>query len=1367
MRSRGGQRSPDRNVAFPRSRSPPAEWSEHSFSEFSPPPLSPSPRRTTNWRQHSLFQFLSESAHGLSHENGQLYEHLDGAWQMVEALQGHVKLLEREIERQRTGHQSLEKTLRKERTSRKFELAKLREDIDGLLRQYDEYSSLRRLVLEDLTLLPTPSADGSDDPAVAPTDCGDGAAADGAAGAAEGESSLDDASEAPIELAFPIDLDVRSIGDELNRRRSGIAARRAAETTGLELAADEVDVVNDAIKDAMEEAIVQKRKRVAKQEVDDAFKEIGAQSQPDEHASTAGAASGAATATRPRDPLPEHVRIAVQSATRRNVKADAAPGEVLSRARLAGEEATAAHEQEQERRRRKSSVRRVDVEDAASDMDSDDEVEAALQASADAADDNISAALETAALMAAIRKEVTPLAAQQAVRASIAAGLSPAEAVTTFIGTMSVEECCAATDAATVILGDYPSAPPMVVATAAHVAATIAASGGAEPSICRSAGVRAAMAIMRGEPFESVNELAMATAEAAMKNREEAASAGGDEDGLGTVTDGLPGWTLERWIASLDLHKRISHALLKRLRDMVEPGPTEAYELPFFLKIAGAGTPDTVLGMLKETPVLHQIAHIIHAEAQKMVRKQQHEAAGPGVSRQLSRAQTMMRVTGFAALATVSKVHSRLNAEFIKKGARTLFFSKDTSLYWEGLQRLVGKPAEPKEESLESALRREHCASADSDLPFEAHNYQTVTSSHLEWCFVAETDALPRLKQQLEALDLPTDQWPAAGNMTRGDTSDDRARIPRSFDDFATERRKVDAMLLLEGEQPLSFVEFCVLRCYSGPLFVKYNNVLRGGVCHVPYFLDFIDNVCQRNRYPTTIHVLTKAIMKLAKLTGRPKYVYRAPGGALPEDFWKRCKNGAVGFLEAGCLSTSTEKEEAMHYARRGAAGLIFQLEQGFVGRGASISWLSQYPAEAEILFPPLTALEVVDKKVEGDIVIVCMKPAMQSPPNVSSGPDELFKVEEELKRAAEEAKALEDAAAEASADEARTRMKMGINMVLDDKRLATVKWKQQMADMKTKLAMAKLAECQWKLGRVQMEALNAKLENSMNEKARLEATKAVAEKEEELRRLKEEAERKREAATRAQQMESVAAGQMAYDMGEANPQLGRTLTQEAVARDAPKRAKPKRKENGDEGRGGAPSASPQRPQVSGMSFGDKEATEENVEPVAVTTAPSAKDLYASGDFRSMRKLEEVTPFLHNAVEEHKDGVALAALEAIIKITQNTKKDINDQIKASMIAPVCETMRWGKENLALITIASCALACLTKSKSPHPRTIQEAAKKAAGVQACCNAMKVLGPTFDTPVREALMNMCKNDPGLTKQAIKNGATFLAEQGSMKK
>ena len=33
----------------------------------------------------------------------------------------------------------------------------------------------------------------------------------------------------------------------------------------------------------------------------------------------------------------------------------------------------------------------------------------------------------------------------------------------------------------------------------------------------------------------------------------------------------------------------------------------------------------------------------------------------------------------------------------------------------------------------------------------------------------------------------------------------------------------------------------------------------------------------------------------------------------------------------------------------------------GMVDRGASLDWLSQYPHEREILWPPLTALEVLE----------------------------------------------------------------------------------------------------------------------------------------------------------------------------------------------------------------------------------------------------------------------------------------------------------------------------------------------------------------------------------------------------------------------
>ena len=42
-----------------------------------------------------------------------------------------------------------------------------------------------------------------------------------------------------------------------------------------------------------------------------------------------------------------------------------------------------------------------------------------------------------------------------------------------------------------------------------------------------------------------------------------------------------------------------------------------------------------------------------------------------------------------------------------------------------------------------------------------------------------------------------------------------------------------------------------------------------------------------------------------------------------------------------------------------GGPGVVFSIQQGMVDRGADIGWLSQYPHEKEILFGPLTGLEV------------------------------------------------------------------------------------------------------------------------------------------------------------------------------------------------------------------------------------------------------------------------------------------------------------------------------------------------------------------------------------------------------------------------
>ena len=55
-------------------------------------------------------------------------------------------------------------------------------------------------------------------------------------------------------------------------------------------------------------------------------------------------------------------------------------------------------------------------------------------------------------------------------------------------------------------------------------------------------------------------------------------------------------------------------------------------------------------------------------------------------------------------------------------------------------------------------------------------------------------------------------------------------------------------------------------------------------------------------------------------------------------------------------------------------AGVIFEIHQG-VDRGASLSWLSQYPHEEEVTFSPLTALEVRGRRIEGAYIVVEMVP--------------------------------------------------------------------------------------------------------------------------------------------------------------------------------------------------------------------------------------------------------------------------------------------------------------------------------------------------------------------------------------------------------
>ena len=107
------------------------------------------------------------------------------------------------------------------------------------------------------------------------------------------------------------------------------------------------------------------------------------------------------------------------------------------------------------------------------------------------------------------------------------------------------------------------------------------------------------------------------------------------------------------------------------------------------------------------------------------------------------------------------------------------------------------------------------------------------------------------------------------------------------------------------------------------------------------------------NIYATTLHAVNSAVIKLGKLT-KAETVYRGIGGkALPPEFWKVNRFGVRGGVEPAFMSTTLNREVAMTYASGSGVGIVLAIRQGMVNRGADISWLSQYPHEAECVAAP------------------------------------------------------------------------------------------------------------------------------------------------------------------------------------------------------------------------------------------------------------------------------------------------------------------------------------------------------------------------------------------------------------------------------
>jgi serine/threonine protein kinase len=148
----------------------------------------------------------------------------------------------------------------------------------------------------------------------------------------------------------------------------------------------------------------------------------------------------------------------------------------------------------------------------------------------------------------------------------------------------------------------------------------------------------------------------------------------------------------------------------------------------------------------------------------------------------------------------------------------------------------------------------------------------------------------------------------------------------------------------------LELPHVAALRIYTSNAYTCINNPLRKG--------------CKKEEphpYAATTLFLSEALRRLRVTNAHGAETQRR------KEFWRGMKNLEItedfrlhGGTELACMSTSTSQDIVAGYAKS-KQPLVFKLvSDDFLSCGADVSWLSVYPAEAEILYPPLTYLKYV-----------------------------------------------------------------------------------------------------------------------------------------------------------------------------------------------------------------------------------------------------------------------------------------------------------------------------------------------------------------------------------------------------------------------
>jgi len=164
----------------------------------------------------------------------------------------------------------------------------------------------------------------------------------------------------------------------------------------------------------------------------------------------------------------------------------------------------------------------------------------------------------------------------------------------------------------------------------------------------------------------------------------------------------------------------------------------------------------------------------------------------------------------------------------------------------------------------------------------------------------------------------------------------DQTRVGESLADFLAHESSRRAML--------SEPHVVALRLYTTAAFASLNKSLRSSA------------TASRSNFAVTLSFLNDGIKRLRAVGAR------SGSGHMPLDLWRGFKNvqpGSsffiVGGTEQALCSTTSSFDVAVQYASSTSPLLFKVLTSSFMERGADVSFLSCFPEEHEILFPPQT----------------------------------------------------------------------------------------------------------------------------------------------------------------------------------------------------------------------------------------------------------------------------------------------------------------------------------------------------------------------------------------------------------------------------